>query len=113
MFRRLVLGSLILVLLGGPAAYAQLTQSSKVIKAKPPKKIKAAKIKKPPRPPKPASTKLTPDEKVLKKANDKAIHEQRKAFVNQNKEQTKQLKAQQKALHQTVKQAQKQAKNNK
>jgi hypothetical protein len=105
MFRRLVLGCLILMLLGEPAAYAQITRSSKVIKAKPPKKIKAAKVKKPPKPPKPASTKLTPDEKALKKANDKANRQQRKAFVKQNKQQTKQLKAQQKALHKTVKQA--------
>ena len=123
MVLRIALGCLILTVLGGPAAYAQTTQSSKVIKAKPPKKYKAPKVKKAPkppkapRPPKPASTKLTPDEKAARKAYGKAAHEQRKAVVNQNKQQANQLKAQQKAVNNAVKQAKKQAtkqaKNNK
>jgi hypothetical protein len=113
MFRRFALGCLILTVLGGPASYAQITQSSKVIKAKPPKKYKAPKVEKAPKPPKPAPTKLTPDEKAARKVYGKATREQRKAFVKQNKQQANQLKAQQKAVNNAVKQAKKQAKNNK
>lgn len=108
MFRRIALGCLILMVLGGPAAYAQITQSSKVIKAKPPKKYKAPKVKRALKPPK-----LTPDGKAARKAYGKAAREQRKAFVQQQKEQANQLKAQQKAVSNAVKQAKKQAKNNK
>ena len=111
MFRRIALGCLILTVLGGHAAYAQITQSSKVIKAKPPKKYKAPKVKRAPKPPKPA-TKLTPDQKAAQKAYAKAARGQRKFVVNQNKQQANQLKAQQKTVHNAVKQAKKQAKNN-
>ena len=113
MVLRIALGCLILTVLGGPAAYAQTTQSSKVIKAKPPKKYKAPKVKQAPKPPKPAPTKLTPDEKAARKVYGKATREQRKAFVKQNKQQANQLTAQQKAVNNAVKQAKKQAKNNK
>ena len=109
MFLRIALGCLILTVLGAPAAYSQKTQSSTVIKAKPPKKYKAPKVEKAPKPPKPAPTKLTPDEKAARKAYGKAASEQRKAFVKQNKVQANQRKAQQKALHSAVKQAKKQA----
>ena len=113
MFKRFALACLILTVLVAPAAYAQKTQPSTVIKAKPPKKYKAPKVEKAPKPPKPAPIKLTPDEKAARKAYGKATREQRKAFVKQNKQQANQLKAQQKAVNNAVKQAKKQAKNNK
>ena len=104
MFRRIILGCLVLILASSASGYAQ-TQIN------PPKKVKPAKIKKtpklktpkPPKPPKP--TALTPSEKAIQTANNKNIKQQRKAFEKQNQQQAKQFKGQQKAAQKAVKQA--------
>src|SRR5215471_323757 len=103
MFRRIVLGCLLLILAGSAFGYAQ-TQTNTPKKVKP-AKIQMPKVKrlKPPKPPKP--TALTPSEKAIQKANDKNVKQQRKAFEKQNQQQAKQFKEQQKAAKKAVKQA--------
>lgn len=105
MVRRLLIATLTVMLLGAPV-YGQAPQSSppKKLKVKLPKKVKSPAVKKP------KDSPLSPQEKAVRKANQKMVAQQRKAFEKQKKEQAKDLKAQQKAYLKQLRAAEKQSK---
>jgi hypothetical protein len=110
MVRRILLSCLVLMFVCGASVYGQTT---KTVKIKPPKKAKVEKVKKPPKPPKapkPPAPKLTAGEKAAKKANEKQIRAQQKAFKKQTEQTAKEVKSQQKAYTKTLRAMEKQAK---
>jgi type IV secretory pathway VirB10-like protein len=113
MVRRILLSCLVLMFVCCASVYGQTT---KTVKIKPPNKAKVEKVKKPPKPPKaskapkPPAPKLTAGEKAAKKANEKQIRAQQKAFKKQTEQTAKGVKAQQKAYTKTLRAMEKQAK---
>jgi hypothetical protein len=104
MFRRLLIATLTIMLLGA-TVYGQAPQGSspKKLKVKAPKKVKSPPVKKP------KETPLTPQERAIRKANDKIVAQQRKAFEKENRQRAKDIQAQRKEYLKELRAAEKQA----
>ena len=105
MLKRVLLACVVVMLIGG-AGYAQSqpVPVSKRVKTKSPRKAKVPPIKKPKEPP------LTPGERAIRKANEKSIQGQRKAFEKEKKQAAKEITAQRKAYLKALREAEKRAK---
>jgi hypothetical protein len=77
--RRITLACLVLIMLSAGNEFAQTTKTAKI---KPPKK---AHVQKPKKPPKKLPTVLTPNEKAIRKANDKRIRALKKGAQKNRK----------------------------